>query len=505
MDEVIRTWPMRKIDSFARTLGVTPPAEKLSTQMDCRREREDLQLSVMEVGHRHPMHNKPTSTSENGAMYGAEDGAVSGAGDGAVSGAENGAMSGAEDGAVSGVEDGAVSGVEDGAVSGVEDGAVSGAEDGGMSGVEDGAMSGVEDGAVYGAVVSTGNGSSKSNSREIRRSTHTAIMEEDNYQNLQTNCNGNDILSNLALDNSFFERFDDISNISQGSFGRVMKGRNKMDDRYYAIKIVPQRTNAKERFEREVKALAHLQHTNIVRYFTAWWEERVVSVLDGSEESCRPISSKWEGDSSSSRRGRRSETCLLIQMELCEMSLEDWTWKRNEDFTKNVNKDQSLQIFRQIIDGINYIHSNMFIHRDLKPANIFLMKDMSVKIGDFGLVTRVTEKGESQLVKRTPEIGTPSYMAPEQSENNYGREVDIFPLGLILFELLWRFGTKMGRDKMWDHIRVGKLPNGFANDYRGEAHEIKKMLSRDPKRRPSAEDLKEVLFFDQPVEYLNLR
>lgn len=97
------------------------------------------------------------------------------------------------------------------------------------------------------------------------------------------------------------------------------------------------------------------------------------------------------------------------------------------------------------------------IHRDLKPSNIFFAPDGSIKIGDFGLVTAMAEEayalandghrnvGYSPVfINHTDQVGTQLYMSPEQIEGKpYSYKVDIFSLGLILFELLWPLSTQM--------------------------------------------------------------
>src|SRR5581483_5523051 len=72
------------------------------------------------------------------------------------------------------------------------------------------------------------------------------------------------------------------------------------------------------------------------------------------------------------------------------------------------------------------------VHRDLKPANIFLESGL-VKVGDYGLCKFIAE---SQHAGMTREIGTVHYMAPEISSGNYGRHIDIYAAGVILYEML---------------------------------------------------------------------
>jgi translation initiation factor 2-alpha kinase 1 len=82
---------------------------------------------------------------------------------------------------------------------------------------------------------------------------------------------------------------------------------------------------------------------------------------------------------------------LYIQMKLCDFTLKNWLKKRNDEYfigslDERLNENTSSNIFRQILSGVDYLHSKSIIHRDLKPGNIFLLKEsMQVKIGDFGL------------------------------------------------------------------------------------------------------------------------
>jgi eukaryotic-like serine/threonine-protein kinase len=88
--------------------------------------------------------------------------------------------------------------------------------------------------------------------------------------------------------------------------------------------------------------------------------------------------------------------------------------------------------FGAISRGVNYLHDQGVVHRDLKPANVFI-EHGSLKVGDYGLSRRMSssERGEA-----TRGIGTPHYMAPEIKNGNYGRSIDVYACGVILFEML---------------------------------------------------------------------
>lgn len=122
---------------------------------------------------------------------------------------------------------------------------------------------------------------------------------------------------------------------------------------------------------------------------------------------------------------------VYIVLELCpNLSLNDML-KRRKRFT-----DIEVRCYlNQLINAVIYMRENKVIHRDLKLGNLFLNKDMEIKVGDFGLATRVTFDGEK---KRTI-CGTPNYIAPEVLSSRIGHsyEVDIWSIGVIIYTLLF--------------------------------------------------------------------
>ncbi|XP_060029270.1 eukaryotic translation initiation factor 2-alpha kinase 1 isoform X2 [Erinaceus europaeus] len=135
---------------------------------------------------------------------------------------------------------------------------------------------------------------------------------------------------------------------------------------------------------------------------------------------------------------------LLIQMQLCELSLWDWITERNQRAREFVDEaacpyvmaSVATKIFRELVEGVFYIHSMGIVHRDLKPRNIFLHgSDQRVKIGDFGLAcadilqkNRAWSQGEGKrTLTHTSRVGTCLYASPEQLE---GSEYDAKKLEL---------------------------------------------------------------------------
>ncbi|KAM5163331.1 interferon-induced, double-stranded RNA-activated protein kinase-like [Mantella aurantiaca] len=273
---------------------------------------------------------------------------------------------------------------------------------------------------------------------------------------------------NVTKDILFLKDFDNITRLDSGGYGTVFKARKKLDHKDYAVKKIKWRS---EKDVSEVQTLARLQHPHIVRYYHSWTGEDSFS-----DNSC-------SGDG---KTPNRMLGCLFIQMEWCAKgTLESWIYHMEK-----VDKVKSLEIFQQIVDGVEYIHSEKLIHRDLKPANILFAEDMVVKIADFGLVTSISEKLENDRLLRTAGKGTESYMAPEQENNTYENEVDIFPLGLILIELFWKFTTGHAKQKEWKKLRNADLSSEFVAQYPSEESVIKLMLSKDPHKRPRAAYLK---------------
>ncbi|CAM4648362.1 interferon-induced, double-stranded RNA-activated protein kinase isoform X1 [Lepidochelys kempii] len=270
-------------------------------------------------------------------------------------------------------------------------------------------------------------------------------------------------------DERFIKDFEELERIGSGGFGNVFKAKQIIDKKYYAVK----RVTCSDKVQREVQALAELAHENIIRYYASWTGKDFLNSENSSSLS-RP-------------RPDFLCDCLFIQMEFCEKgTLDGWI---DEKRGKKNYQEESLIKFRQIVTGVEYIHSKGFIHRDLKPLNIFISRENKIKIGDFGLVTSMTDD------LRTTEKGTRSYMSPEQAGDKYGQEVDIFALGLILFEILWIFSTDAEKFQEWHKIRECVLPEEFSKKFPAEKHIIEQLLSKDVAKRPSASGVLELLKF----------
>uniref|UniRef100_A0A8C6P7B8 non-specific serine/threonine protein kinase n=1 Tax=Nothobranchius furzeri TaxID=105023 RepID=A0A8C6P7B8_NOTFU len=275
--------------------------------------------------------------------------------------------------------------------------------------------------------------------------------------------------------------YDSMERLGKGSFGHVFKARHKLEDKFYAVKVV----HYKKETLQEAMALSDLNHCNIVRYHSCW-----ISDVDHQWDSSAESSSASQSSTDSPAK------LLYMQMELCAVkTLRVWIDEKNiqnpkKSLRDSKRKEESLIIALQIVSGVEHIHSRMLIHRDLKPANILFSQDNTVKIGDFGLVTPEIEDDTKNQKERSEYKGTPSYMAPEQRGRVlYDRKVDIFALGLIYFELLWNLPISE-KCEIWNDVRSQKLPQQFIFHFNQESQMIKSMLCDNPEGRPEASQIK---------------
>ncbi len=144
-------------------------------------------------------------------------------------------------------------------------------------------------------------------------------------------------------------------------------------------------------------------------------------------------------------------------------------------------EDEIKRWFVSTAAGVAYLHQQEIVHRDLKPANIFYDEDTHVvKIGDYGLSKFMSTSRRSG---QTESVGTFHYMAPEIGRGVYGREIDIYALGIILFEVLTGdvpFDGESTQEIIMKHLtddpRLDRVPAGFRKV-------ISTALQKDPELR----------------------
>jgi serine/threonine protein kinase len=144
-----------------------------------------------------------------------------------------------------------------------------------------------------------------------------------------------------------------------------------------------------------------------------------------------------------------------------------------------LGEDQAMYFVRELIMGLRYLHDAGVVHRDLKPHNIFF-EDGAVKIGDYSLSKAISS---SQQTGHTTTVGSVHYMAPEIGEGKYDKAVDIYALGVILFEMLTGsppyVGESMG-EVLIKHLTGEPDVSGISQPF---AKVIQKAMQRDPDDR----------------------
>ncbi|MCK4560688.1 MAG: serine/threonine protein kinase [Calditrichia bacterium] len=202
-----------------------------------------------------------------------------------------------------------------------------------------------------------------------------------------------------------------------------------------------------ERFRREAKVLARLDHPNIIR------------ILDfGSDKTVYYISFEY------------FESRNLRQI-----------FQR-----KTLSHAQKREILIQLLRGLDAAHHNGIIHRDVKPENILANDDLKVKLADFGLAFTA---GESKLTSKTSLIGTPAYMSPEQIRGErLNEKTDLFSAGIVAFEMFRGYHPFLGRDVKttinnilsFDHRSIAEKLSA------DDPHVIADLLQSSPSLRPSS-------------------
>lgn len=199
-------------------------------------------------------------------------------------------------------------------------------------------------------------------------------------------------------------RYEIIREIGRGGMAVVYKAHDPKLDRVVAIKLIQADAFAaklfghiRERFEREARALARLDHPNIVR------------VLDYGEHEGAPY--------------------LVMEY------LEGATLK---DVRKPLRVDTAIQLIRPVAEALAYVHQNGILHRDVKPSNIMILKNNKVMLTDFGIAKWLNDDEEQLALTGTGVgVGTPEYMAPEQGlGGKVDARTDQYSLTVVFYELI---------------------------------------------------------------------
>jgi serine/threonine protein kinase len=192
-----------------------------------------------------------------------------------------------------------------------------------------------------------------------------------------------------------------LEQLGEGGMAKVYNALDLRLERNIAIKVIlPSKRSSQfflQQFEQEAKALANLNHTNIVKVLDYGFDqEQPYLVMD------------------------------FIQGGTLKQALrEPLPWQK------------AAEILAPIARALDYVHSQKIIHRDIKPSNILLDEDYRPLLSDFGVVKLIETKDENNTPAISVGVGTPDYMSPEQA---LGRDLDfradIYSLGIVFYELI---------------------------------------------------------------------
>ena len=250
--------------------------------------------------------------------------------------------------------------------------------------------------------------------------------------------------------------------LGKGGFAKCYEFINQETEHSSAAKVIPKKSlvksRAKQKLISEIKIHKSLHHVNIVE-FEHYFED--------------------------------SENVYLL-IEICHNQTLNELLKRRKKLTELEVQCYALQI----IKALKYLHSHRVIHRDLKLGNLFISEKMEIKVGDFGLATKLEFDGER---KRTV-CGTPNYIAPEILEGKTGHsfEVDVWSLGVIMYTLIIGkppFETNNVKET-YKRIKMGNYSfpeNAVISEPAKDL--IQSILVLDPHKRPKLDDILNHDFF----------
>ncbi len=256
--------------------------------------------------------------------------------------------------------------------------------------------------------------------------------------------------------------FNLLKELGAGSFGRVLLVQHKITQAKYAIKAIDKRNKAniqeKPYFRREIEIMYRVHHPNVVKLFGHFEDNNY---------------------------------CYFIMEYIAGGNIYALVPK-----SRSISTQQIASIMKDVISAVYFLHHMhpKIVHRDIKPENVLLDKGMVAKLTDFGWSNYM--QGD---IKRTTVCGTPVYLAPEIINNQgHDEHVDIWCIGVLLFELMAGFSPWQGDDVQTVRYNISRLKIRWPRDMDRDAMDlISKILKYNPEERLSLRQMLAHPFFNK--------
>ena len=261
----------------------------------------------------------------------------------------------------------------------------------------------------------------------------------------------------------FNGRYELLRRIARGGMADVYLARDVSLDRQVAVKVLfPEFANDPsfvERFRREAKAAANLNHPNIVGIYD------------------------W---------GQEQGTYYIVMEYVVGRSMADVLRS-----TGPLSPDRAAEIASDVAEALSSAHSAGLVHRDIKLGNIIVSDDGQVKVADFGIATALAQRAGDNLTHIGSVMGTATYFSPEQARGKAldGRS-DLYSLGVVLYEMIVGkppFTADTSTAVAVKHVQERPLPPSMLGVSIAQSLEaiILKLLAKNPANRyPRADDLR---------------